>query len=88
MTKLRATVYVGPEIPPRKKAGRRKIFGYSYATLAKLFEMSESGVRTAAARGYFDPHNLESVIAYANERTQFAQELAELGNSAESAGES
>ena len=68
MSKFRATVHVGPEIPRKKKAGRRKIFGYSYATLARLFCMSESGARSAVARGKLDPHSLESIFSYAKKR--------------------
>lgn len=49
--------------PPR--GGHPKLFGYSFATLAKLFGFkSEGSVRNAVHRGAFDPSDLASIFAF------------------------
>lgn len=66
--KFRATVLVGDEIQRRKSAGRRKLWAYGYATLARLLGMTETAVRTAVTRGRFNPASLESVLLYQKAR--------------------
>ena len=46
----------------------RKVWGYSYAEIARAAGTSEGAVRVAVCAGKLDPANLASVIAWVNKR--------------------
>ena len=63
---LRARIVItSPLIPSR---GRPRVWGYGYADLAVLFNMSEAMVRYHVNKKHLDPSNLESIIAFAQKR--------------------
>lgn len=48
--------------------GRPRIWGYGYADLAVLFDMSEPMVRYHVNKRHLDPSSLESIIEFAQQR--------------------
>lgn len=59
--KSRRTVRISKATASRRWA---KLWGYGYADLAKLFGLSESGVRKAIRSGRLNPSDLKSVCRF------------------------
>lgn len=62
----RARIVITSSLIPSR--GRPRLWGYGYADLAVLFDMSEPMVRYHVAKKHLDPSSLESIIEFVQQR--------------------
>lgn len=55
-------------LPTKPKGARKRLWALTYATIADWTGLAPRSVIQYASRGDFRPNNIESVLAWANER--------------------
>lgn len=64
MPRVRRTSIVSEDTIARLSKGRPKLWSYSYADFATLFQMNENALRQAVFKGSVDLSDLESICRF------------------------